>query len=159
MKRAGLSLNGCIMLICIVGCFFPLLASADPGVPAASGVDTLRILWTVSRYVPGSSPAMSEEEAKLLLHAPLGMTESSITFNGRTCSGVQFRRDRQKTADALSGTLHAAMERLGIRDDTVRVVQTNCSMPEFREYVQLNDGRLIVPIRGWYFILEPMIDK
>jgi len=61
----------------------------DPG--------SLRVLWTVSGYVPGVGFAGDEASAQARLFDPLDIDEDQITFGGKKCVGVTFQ---EKTVDA-----------------------------------------------------------
>ena len=116
---------------------------------------TMRVLWTVSGYIIGKAATWGEGEAKALLFKGLDINETQIIFDGQACSGVSFQSEKVNAADYLAGTWQTTIEELGIKDEQVQVVRTNCDLPGFNEYLRLSDRRLIVPINGVFFFFEP----
>ena len=128
------------------------------GVTPDSGI-TLRVLWTVSRYVIGNGSFWGEQDAKALLFKPLDMNDTEITFDGQTCKNVTFQQETVNAAEYLSSVWQATPQTLGIEDQELQVFKTNCALPGFQEYMRLGDGRLIVPINGVFFFFEPAVTR
>ena len=124
---------------------------------AGASVST-RILWTVSRYIIGEKATWSEKEARKLLFKPLDMDKNSITFDGKTCRDVIFRKETVKTKEYLDKFFHTTPQALGIIDETAEVIKTNCSLPGFGEYLRLKDRRLVIHINGIFFFMEPALN-
>jgi len=47
---------------------------------------------------------------------------------------------------------------LGIDEEVVEVVKTNCDLPGFAEYIRLRDRRLVIHINGVFFFFEPAVN-
>lgn len=116
---------------------------------------SMRVLWTVSGYVIGKNATWSESEAQALLFKGLDINETQIIFDGQACSKVTFQVEKVNTADYLPSTWQTTAGELGIEDQQVQVVRTNCALPGFDEYLRLSDRRLVVPMEGVFFFLEP----
>jgi hypothetical protein len=119
---------------------------------------TSRVLWSVTGYRVGPGAAWGEKEAREMLFKGLDVTETSITFNGRTCDGVKFERETVETARYLKEAHRTTPGALEMTDGTTQVIRTDCDLPGFSEYMRLRDRRLIVPMHGVLFILTPVIN-
>jgi len=122
----------------------------------AGGV-SIRVLWTVSGYVFGEASDMDEQEAKAFLFKPLDIKETEIIFNNQVCKGVTFQRETVNTAEYLEAVWQISPQTLGIDEQKMQVIKTNCDIPGFKEYMRLSDRRLIVPIKGVFFFFEPAV--
>jgi hypothetical protein len=129
----------------------------DASNPIGPGGVSMRVLWTVSGYVLGKAATMDEQEAKSLLFKPLDIKETEIIFNGRVCNGVTFQREMVDTAEYLAAVWQFTPQTLGIDEQKMQVIKTNCDIPGFQEYMRLSDRRLIVPIKGVFFFFEPAV--
>lgn len=118
-----------------------------------------RVLWTVSNYKIGSGARWGENEARSLLFKPLDMGSSYITFNGQNCQGISFTSEIFNTDKYLSERYQMTPEMLGILEETIQVIKTDCQLPGFSEYIRLTDSRLIVWIEGVFFVFEPNVKK
>jgi len=130
---------------------------ADVIIPDTEGV-SMRVLWTVSSFVLGQGSTLDAAAAQELVFKPLDITETGIIFNGQACQGVSFQEETVNAVDYLAATWHTTLQELGIQDQELRVIKTNCSLPGFQEYMRLADSRLIVTINGAFFFFEPAVD-
>ena len=158
------SLMGVLLVAALAGGLPASRAGAAENVsPACSKSEgpgkglSMRVLWTVSGYVRGRAAALGDEEAGALLFKPLDIDDSVIVFDGKTCKGVKFEKEQVNTAAYLKGRWDITPQALGLNDPQLQVVKTNCDLPGFKEYMQLNDRRLIVPINGVFFFFEPAV--
>jgi hypothetical protein len=119
---------------------------------------SMRVLWTVSGYRVSGSATWGEGEARRLLFKPLDIDVTAITFDGRTCRDVIFKKETVKAKKYLRHTFHTTPQALGIEDAVVEVVKTNCDLPGFSEYMRLKDRRIIIHINGVFFYLEPAVN-
>ncbi len=120
----------------------------------SSGV-SMRVLWTVSEYKVGEGAAWGDEEARKLLFKPLDIDAAQITFDGRTCRNVIFQREKVSAKEYLDRTYHTTPQALGIEEEAVEVIKTNCDLPGFAEYMRLKDRRLIIYLNGVFFYFKP----
>ena len=118
----------------------------------------MRVLWTVSEYRLGTNAIWGNEEARKLLFKPLDIDANSITFDGKKCSNVTFKKETVKVKEYLDNFFHTTPQTLGIADETVEVIKTNCNLPGFAEYLRLRDRRLVIQINGVFFYLEPAVN-
>lgn len=133
------------------------MTSLDPVVlPGNAKGFSMRVLWTVSGYVPGPGTTFNKEDADAMIFSPLDVDESSITFDGKTCVNVVFRRERRQLGEYLARVHATNPQRIGLSDQEVEVVKTNCTLPGFSEYLRLPDSRLLIVIDGMFFFLEPV---
>jgi hypothetical protein len=159
-----------ILTIFVFGCGTTLFAT-NPGSnppqiktagtsspPAAGGGFTMRVLWTVSEYKVGTNAIWGKEEARKLLFKPLDMDANSITFDNKSCRDVIFNKETFNTKEYLDNSFQISPLSLGIKDEVVEVIKTNCSLPGFAEYMRLIDRRLVIHINGVFFFFEPAVN-
>jgi hypothetical protein len=127
--------------------------------PAASdkGV-SMRVLWRVSRYVIIPNAQWQKEDAHKLLSKPLDITANSITFNGKICRDVIFKKEKVNTRQYLENFFHTTPQALGIEEETIESIKTNCDLPGFDRYIRLKYGRLAICINGVFFFFEPAMN-
>ena len=118
----------------------------------------MRVLWTVSTYKIGFGGEWGENEARSLLFKPLDIRSSSITFNGQTCQGISFSSETVDTNKYLAERYQATPQIFDISEETIQVIKTACRLPGFSEYIRLMDRRLIVWIKGVFFVFEPTVN-
>jgi hypothetical protein len=137
----------------------PLLVKNE-GISSAEGRGCvgMRVLWTVSGYKMGSNPLWGEKEARSMLFKPLDITASAITFDGKTCRDVTFEKETLNRKEYLASLFHAKPQRVGIAEEVVEVVTTNCDLPGFDRYLRLRDRRLVIYLNGVFFYLEPNVN-
>ena len=122
-----------------------------------SGI-SMRVLWTVTKYTIGKDALWGEKEARTMLFKPLNITATSITFDGKTCHGIIFNKERQKAKEYLESVFHTKPQMLGIAEEEVGVVKTNCNLLGFSEYLYLKDRRILIYLNGVFFYLEPAVN-
>lgn len=149
-------------LIFIVSCSTTSKSTAEdniqPQPPARGGSVSMRVLWTVSQYRLGTNAVWGNEEARKLLFKPLDIDANSITFDGKTCRNVTFKKEQVKAKEYLAHAYKTTPKALGIEDETIEVIKTNCDLPGFAEYLRLRDRRLVIQISGVFFYLEPAVN-
>ncbi len=149
-------------LIFIVSCSTTSNSTAggniQPQPQAMGGSVSMRVLWTVSEYRLGTNAVWGNEEARKLLFKPLDIDANSITFDGKTCRNVIFKKETVKAKEYLDNLFHTTPQTLGIEDETVEVIKTDCNLPGFAEYLRLRDRRLVIHINGVFFYLEPAVN-
>jgi hypothetical protein len=138
---------------------FGVSRAEGPSSPAiASSAVSMRVLWTVSGYKVGQGAVWGEDEARKMLLKPLDIEAAAITFDGRTCRDVTFRKTMVSAQEYLSRVYHATPQALGIEQGEVEVIRTNCDLPGFAEYVRLQDRRLVIHLNGVFFYFEPAVN-
>jgi hypothetical protein len=136
-----------------------VLKNEGPPLPPTTGAGvSMRVLWTVSEYRLGTNAVWGNEEARKLLFQPLDIDVNYITFNGKTCRNVTFKKEQVKAKKYLAHAYKTTPKALGIEDETIEVIKTNCSLPGFAEYLRLKDRRLVIQINGVFFYLEPAVN-
>jgi len=126
--------------------------------PTAGAGVSMRVLWTVSEYRLGTNAVWGNEEARKLLFQPLDIDVNYITFDGKKCRNVTFKKEQVKAKEYLAHAYKTTPKALGIEDETIEVIKTNCSLPGFAEYLRLKDRRLVIHINGVFFYLEPAVN-
>jgi hypothetical protein len=58
----------------------------------------------------------------------------------------------------LSHVYHTPPEALGVENEVLEVVKTNCSLPGFAEYMRLKGRRLMIHLNGVFFYFEPAVN-
>jgi hypothetical protein len=138
------------------------IMSASSPVPAkygSQGTKSLRVLWTISSYHLLRTATMGESEAQAMLFKPLDIGATTITFAGESCGDVLFRVEEVETEQYFKERFRIAPLALGVDQETVEVVRTNCRIPGFDEYARLRDRTLLVPMRGVVFVFTPRVNK
>jgi hypothetical protein len=125
--------------------------------PATGGGVAMRVLWTVSEYKVGANATWGKEEGRRLLFKPLDMDANSITFDDKSCRDVIFNKETVKTKEYLDNSFQISPLSLGIRDEAVEVIKTNCALPGFAEFMRLMDRRLVIHINGVFFFFKPAV--
>jgi hypothetical protein len=126
--------------------------------PTVGGGVSMRVLWRVSEYRGGGNAVWGKEEARTLLFKPLDMDATTITFDGKTCRDIIFKKETVKAKEYLDHVFHATPQALGIEEEVVEMVKTNCDLPGFSEYMRLKDRRIVIYINGVFFYFEPAVD-
>ena len=130
----------------------------QPWQQTTRGGVSMRVLWTVSGYSLGINAVWGKEEACKLLFKPVDIDANSITFDGRKCVNVTFKKETVKAKEYLDNMFHTTPQTLGIEVESVEVIRTNCELPGFAEYLRLRDRRLVIHINGVFFYLEPAVN-
>ena len=118
----------------------------------------MRVLWTISEYKVGEGAVWGEEEARKLLFKPLDIDADKITFDGQTCRDVIFEKKMVNAKEYLDQVYQTTPQVLGIGQERVEVVKTNCKLPGFAEYMRLRDRRLIIHLNGVFFYFKPAVN-
>jgi len=163
MRTFGrLSISWVLGLILVLICSPISKSTAEDDIQShpqtVGGSVSMRVLWTVSEYRLGPNAKWGDEEARKLLFKPLDITSTTITFDGRKCDNVIFKREAVNAKEYTNNFFHITPQMLGIADETVEVVKTDCNLPGFAEYLRLRDRRLIIHINGVFFYLEPTVN-
>jgi hypothetical protein len=119
---------------------------------------SMRVLWTISEYKVSEGAVWGEEEARKMLFKPLDIDVTQITFDGKTCCDVIFQREEVDAKKYLDHAYRTTPQALGIEEDAVEVVRTNCDLPGFAEYMRLKDRRLIIYLNGVFFYFKPAVN-
>lgn len=161
IKRGATPQAVCLMLVFIAGllsCMRVTTQSQPPAAASAGGRGvSMRVLWRVSEYKPGKDAVWSEEEARKQLFKPLDMDENQITFDNRTCRDIVFKKELINARKYLDRAYGISPLFLGIDNETVEIISSNCNLPGFAEYIRLRDRRLVINIKGVFFFLEPVV--
>jgi hypothetical protein len=170
-----ISIKACLSLLVLVttlvfGCDSTMVASKAEGkspvlkieglssAPTGVGGVSMRVLWTVSGYKIGNNALWGEKEARTMLFKPLDITATAIIFDGKTCHDVILKNEKVKAKEYLAQTYNTTPPALGIQDEIVEVVKTNCDLPGFGEYLRLKDRRLVIDLNGVFFYFEPAVN-
>ena len=135
-----------------------LRAEGLSSAPTVGGGVSMRVLWTVSGYKVGEGAVWGEEEVRKLLFKPLDIDATTITFDGKTCRDVVFKKETVNTKEYLNRVYQTTPEILGIQEEVVEVVKTNCDLPGFAEYMRLRDRRLIIHLNGIFLYFKPAVN-
>lgn len=149
--------SGLILCAVLTGCSYAAevaISGASPAQNDGKGV-SMRVLWTVGGYHLTDKAEWSEEQAKSMLFKPLDVGTNYVTFDGQTCQDVVFNREEIDLARYLQEHFRTSPHELGIEGSTAMLLTSNCSLPGFGEYLRLGDARLLVPMHGVLFILNP----
>lgn len=161
IKRVAVPQVVCFMLVFIAGLLSCLRVTAQSQPAAASAGDTgvsMRVLWRVSEYKLGKDAAWGEEEARKQLFKTLDIDEKQITFDGSTCRDLIFKKELINARKYLDRAYGLSPSTLGIDNETVEIIKSNCKLPGFAEYIRLGDRRLVINIKGVFFFFEPVVN-
>jgi hypothetical protein len=136
----------------------PVLKTEEMPSPCAVGGVSMRVLWTVSEYRIGGGAVWGKEEARTLLFKPLDIDATSITFDGKTCRDVSFKKEMVTVREHVDHVFHTTPQALGIDEQVVELIKTNCDLPGFSEYMRLKDRRIVIYINGVFFYFEPAVN-
>lgn len=158
LRAAGLTLYFLFLMVPF-GAGEPAFASQAGEKPPENRGVSMRVLWRISEYKIGKDAVMGKSEARRMLFEPLEISKGKITFNGRTCRDVTFKKERVDAKEYLKRVYGIRPKTLGIGEVTIEVVRTNCDFPGFAEYMRLRDSRLVVWIKGVFFFFEPAVNR
>ncbi len=130
---------------------------SSSGASGGAGVGML-VLWKVSDYKMGPNPVWGEKEARAMIFKPLDITETAITFDGKTCGNVTFKKETLKAKEGLAFAFHTTPQTLGIADEAVDVITSTCDLPGFDRYLHLKDGRVVIYLNGVFFYFKPKVN-
>lgn len=127
--------------------------------PAASGRGvSMRVLWTASHYVITPQAQWKDEDVAKLLIKSLDITENSIRYGSDTCGNIIFNKEKVNTKEYLESVYKTTPQALGIEDETIEVIKTNCNLPGFESYLRLKHGRLAIHISGVFIFFRPALN-
>ena len=132
--------------------------SGFSGSMAVSRGVSMRVLWTISGYKVVGSAGWGEKEAREQLFKPLDIDRTQITFDGKTCRDVIFESKKVNAKEYLDRVYRTTPRALGIEEEVIEVVRTNCDLPGFAEYMRLRDRKLLIHIEGVFFYFEPAVN-
>jgi hypothetical protein len=141
--------------------FLMLLIMFNNGFQNANGDDrpqSIRVLWTVNKYVILDKSKVSETEAQAFIFKPLDISEDSITFDGNTCSNVTFIEHDVNAKDYFSSNFHVVPQDIGIDDSPLKLVRTSCELPGFSEYFRLHNRKIVVFRNGVFLFFSPRVN-
>ena len=121
-------------------------------------INNFRVLWTVTEYKILDKSKISEQEALAFLSKPLDISETSITFDGDTCSNISFQKKDVDSKDYLLSRFNILPEDVGINEPILQVVRTSCDLPGFAEYLRLPNRQLIVFRNGVLLFFSPWVN-
>lgn len=133
-------------------------AEGQSSPPAVSSGVSMRVLWRISEYKVGNNAVWGDEEARKLLFKTLDIEEAKITFDGRICRDIIFKKEMINAKKYLDRVYSTTPLTLGIDNETVEVIKSNCELPGFAEYMRLKDRRLVIHINGVFFFFEPVVN-
>lgn len=81
----------------------------------------------------------------------------SISLGSKSCEGVSFEASVVDANSYLAARYGVDAAFLDVTDEKLTVVSTSCDLPGMREFVRLNDRRLIVLVDDVFFFLEPNV--
>ncbi len=89
-----------------------------------------------------------------MLCKPLDIDKTSITFDRKKFGNISFERKEVRASGYLNHGYNGTPQRLGIAEEFLSVVVTNCNIHGFAEYIQLKDRRLVIFLNGTFSFLE-----
>lgn len=116
-----------------------------------------RTLWTVTDYFITKNSIHGDSQAQSMMFKPLDMSDTSITFDGRMCHVSEFEWITVDLGTYVQKSLSITVDDMGISDQKVEIIKTDCDIPGFSEIVRFADMRLMVVIDGICLFLEPDI--
>lgn len=112
--------------------------------------------WTVNGFSFGAVSALSEDEAKSWLGKTVMYATTTATFEEAVCEHASYNIT-ELTAQTFSQEYRTTLSALGIKDDTVKMLQVNCAdgmVFPGSTLLQVNDTTAYLPWDGVFFKLE-----
>jgi hypothetical protein len=113
--------------------------------------------WKLTDYYILPNAVWNKSDASKLLFKEAFLTKTSITFNGQTCKDISFSRSPVSLKQYLFNKYNISVEAMKLVEHTATVVSTSCNLNGFRNYLQLNDGRILIFINKVAFFLVPAV--
>lgn len=111
-------------------------------------------IWVVNSYKLGNISALSEEEATAMLNKEASIDSGKITFDGNECPVTKIGEQEFQINEYLEPQYKITAEFLNISSPTIKVFTTDCTLAGFSEFIQLEDGSLVIDTDGVFFMLE-----
>ena len=109
------------------------------------------IPWKLTDYLILPNARWNKSDANKLLFKEAFINKNSISFNGKTCKGVNFKRSSVSLNQYLSTKYHISAEALNLTEQQASMISTNCNLSGFNNYLRLNDRRVLIFINGVAF--------
>lgn len=120
--------------------------------PAAALGETPGGVWRVQEVVLGPEATMTRDQAEQWLDKPARITQTAISFEGRSCR-VTPEITRVQLGVFLASRQTTPSE-LGVEDGLADLVDTGCDIPGFQTMLALPDGRFVALYQGAYIFLD-----
>lgn len=133
------------MMPLLVLCLFLALQTLEAAGQETGGV------WRVQEVVLGADAAMNEEQAAAWLDKRVRISQTAISFEGRTCR-VTPDISRVQVGIFLAAQQTTPQE-LGVEDGLAELVDTGCDIPGFQTLLALPDGRFVSLHKGAFMFL------
>ena len=113
--------------------------------------------WKVTDYYILPSSKWTKSDANKLIFKEAFFTKHSISFNNQTCKAINFHRSPASLSHFLSTKYNSSTSALQLKEQEVTVISTNCKINGFKEYLQLDDGKVLFFINRVAFLLMPSV--
>ncbi|MCK5897014.1 MAG: hypothetical protein KAG20_09420 [Cocleimonas sp.] len=121
-------------------------------------MNIMGITWTLTEYSILPKARWSKSDANKLVFKEASISNNSISFNGASCKNVSFQRSSVSLKQYLASTYNIAPNALKLTEHQATKITTNCNLAGFGDYLQLNDRRIVIFIKGVAFFLNPSIN-
>ncbi len=108
-------------------------------------------LWRVHRVLRTPEARLDQAQAEAWLHRAARITQTAISFEGRSCRVVPQITTLQ--AGILLATLQTTPAQAGIPDQELQRIETGCDIPGFETMLALQDGQFVLLHEGTLLFL------
>lgn len=131
-----------------------VLTLAGPGAPLLRGAETTEpgALWRIERLAFSPAAAMGEDEGRSWLGKTLRITQTNMTFEGRSCR-VAPEIEKVETGVFLASMLTSPAD-VGIEAVSMDLVRTGCDIPGLETLLGLPDGRFVLLHQGVFMFMR-----
>ncbi len=144
-----------VLLVLIWSLFSISCRPTETPPPPKSEATMMLMPWKLTDYYILPNAMWSKSDANKLLFKEAFMTKNSIKFNGQTCKNIRFNRSPVSLKQYLSNQYNISVEAMKLTEHKATIVSTNCNLSGFKNYLQLDDGRILIVINGVGFFLVP----
>jgi len=114
--------------------------------------------WVIEDYKLGSTPEIDEDMARAYVGKEALFHEKLVTIGEDICWEPSFQIKVADPNDYLIHRYKVAPEYLNIDQDEVQIVSVECEDQIFNEYIKLSENKLIIGIKGTFFIMEKVAE-
>lgn len=130
--------------------------------PVSSGLPTLPPTqslpigrWQITRYGFASISAMDKAQADTWLNKIADISVTNIAFDGKTCQVTSTGRSTSTTSDYFLVGFKTNPANIGVTQDKLDVIKTNCTGTPFEQFGQLDSATIVIAWNGVFFFMTP----
>lgn len=111
--------------------------------------------WQITRWSFAAISAMDKSQADAWLNKVADISTTRLAFDGKTCQVTTASSAKATSSDYFIAGFKTKPTDIGVMQDNVDVVNTNCAGTPFAQFAQLNATTLVIAWDGVFFFMSP----